>query len=212
MAGRPSTVTGIALRRHGATGGTARLRQCAGRAAAPRRRAVTRTPLASDFNLSPSQTCVQLYYRIGPGRAHTLAVPGVQYFPSFTGDEYCGSREFIGPMKNKIAWDTSSKPIFSSLPSVVTLLLPQSTKCKLATTTVTANPIKDFNGFVPYLCWLEKTRLRVSNSTLPFRKSCLRLLEENSNNRNSTAKQILTADWMVIKLQMYPVLILFLRP
>ena len=82
------------------------------------------------------------------------------------------------------------------MPSVVTWLVPQSNQSIKVTLTATpaSKPAKNIQGFVEYLCRLEQTRKKGSNSTLLFRKACLRLLEDNDNNRNATAKQILT--WM----------------
>ncbi len=90
------------------------------------------------------------------------------------------------------AFFSSSGPIFSSLPSVVTWLAPQSKEC--VTATESSQPVKNMQGFIMYLCGLEKNRKKGSNSSLLFRKSCLWLLAENGNNRNATGQQILT--WM----------------
>ena len=83
----------------------------------------------------------------------------------------------------------SPRQIFSSLPSVVTWLVPQSKIC--VAPTVSPIPVKNIQRFIEYLCGLEKTRKKGSNSTLLFRKACLRLLGENNDNRNATTKQVL---------------------
>ncbi len=87
---------------------------------------------------------------------------------------------------------SSSRTIFSSLPSVVTWLAPQFKKC--VTATESSQPVKTMQGVIMYLCGLKKNRKKGSNSSLLFRKSCLWLLANNVNNRNATGKHILT--WM----------------
>jgi hypothetical protein len=71
---------------------------------------------------------------------------------------------------------------------------PQSKQCVKVTVTATpaSNPVKNIQEFVEHLCVLEKTKQKGSNANLIFRKACLRLLEDNGNNRNAKAKQILT--------------------
>jgi hypothetical protein len=74
---------------------------------------------------------------------------------------------------------------------VVTWLAPQSKKC--VTATESPQPVKNMQGFIMYLCKLEKNRKKGSSSSLLFQNSVW-LLAENGNNRNATVKQILT--WM----------------
>ncbi len=87
----------------------------------------------------------------------------------------------------------SSKPIYSSLPSADTWRVSQSKQSVKVTGTATpASNLVKFQGFFENLCELQKTKTKGSNITLPIRKACLRFLGDNGNNRNATAKQILT--------------------
>ena len=54
----------------------------------------------------------------------------------------------------------SPRQIFCSLPSVVTWLVPQSKIC--VAPTVSPIPVKNIQGFIEYLCGLEKTRKKGS--------------------------------------------------
>ena len=69
------------------------------------------------------------------------------------------------------AFFSSSRPIFSSLPSVVTLLRPQS--MNRLTATAASDPIKHMQGLVTNLCGLVKDRKIDSNSSLLYLKSSL---------------------------------------
>ena len=92
----------------------------------------------------------------------------------------------------KVLFFFSVSSFFSS--SKLTWFVPQSNQVVKGTLTATSEsiPVKTFQGFVEYLCGIEKTGKKGSNRNLVFRKACLRLLEDNDDNRNATAKKILT--------------------
>jgi hypothetical protein len=92
------------------------------------------------------------------------------------------------------AFFPSTKANFTSFSSVATWFAPQYKESVAATAAL--NPVKNMRDFVRYLCGLDINRKKGSNSSLLFRKSCLWLLADNSNNRNITANEILT--WIMM--------------